>query len=160
MKNLGLILLGILVITACGTKKKAIENKDTSAAKTEISTMEIIKIKATTGQFAKSSDPIIAIDTITVVDNTLFVQLRYGGGCEEHTFEAIGSLAIAKSYPPIRSVQLVHHANNDRCRAIVQKTLEIDVKDIAYQQKDGSEIYFTFENYPHRVYYKYVETAK
>lgn len=146
MKIVAILMISLSVIS-CGTKKNASKNTDASNG---------IKVTAVEGELAKESDPIMSVDTAYIVDNTLFVDLTYSGGCEKHDFKVIGSLAIAKSYPPIRAVQIVHNANGDSCREVKKASLEIDVTAIAYQQKDGSEIYFTLDGWNDRIYYKYV----
>ena len=85
----------------------------------------------------------------------MYIDLTYGGGCKDHEFQLIGSLAIAKSYPPIRGIQLVHKANEDNCRALVRKRLEVNIEEIAYQQEEGSEIYLSLEGWKERIKYTY-----
>lgn len=154
MKLMTILAAGLLLF-ACGSKKNATEGESGNGNATKRTTMNVVKVKATTGQFVKDSDPIISIDTVEIKGNTMYIDLSYGGGCQKHTFEVIGSLAIAKSYPPIRSLQIVHHANGDNCRAIQTTTLEVDLKDVAYKQEEGSEIYYSIEGWEGRVYHKY-----
>ena len=146
-----------IVLFACGSKKNASETKaeEKNEASYPKTSMEIVKVKATTGQFVKDSDPIISIDTVEIRGNIMYIDVSYGGGCEKHEFEVIGSLAIAKSYPPIRSIQLVHRANGDKCRAIKKAKLEVYLDDIAYKQEEGSEIYYSLEGWEGRIYHKY-----
>lgn len=153
MKIVGILSIGLLFF-ACGSKKSASETKS-KENETYPTTMDIIKVKATTGQFAKDSDPIISIDTVEVRGNIMYIDVSYGGGCEEHQFEVIGSLAVAKSLPPIRAIQLVHHSNGDKCRAIKKVKLEVYIEELAYQQEEGSEIYYTLEGWKDRIYHKY-----
>lgn len=148
MKSFIFMLLG-LTFFACGTKKNSTKvDKNTT-------TMEVYKVKAVTGQFVKDSSPILSIDTVEVNGNTMYVDLSYSGGCEKHDFEVIGSLAIAKSYPPIRSLQIVNRANGDACREVKKIRLEVALEEVAYKQEDGSEIYLTIEGWDKRISYKY-----
>ncbi len=151
MKFFHLLFTGLLILS-CGAKKNSIntEQKEDTQAKSTI------KVDAVIGQFAKESDPITTIDTVFIEGNTMYIDLTYGGGCKEHEFEVIGSLAIAKSYPPIRSLQIVHNANNDMCRALVNVRLEVNIENVAYKQEAGSEIYYTLEGWNERIYHKYV----
>ncbi|HLU87058.1 MAG TPA: hypothetical protein VKZ44_04830 [Taishania sp.] len=151
------IAFSVLAMTfACGTTKKT-SSSDTSESSTTypVYPKDIIKVKARTGQFEKESDPLVSIDTVEIRGNIMYIDVTYGGGCAEHEFELIGSLAVAKSMPPIRAIQLVHKANGDKCRALKQVKLEINIEDIAYMQEPGSEIYFTLEGWNDRIYYKY-----
>ena len=67
-----------------------------------------------------------------ISDSTLTLNISYNGGCETHGFELIGSKMIQKSYPPIRSVMLVHHSNNDDCRELVEQELKFNVSKFKY----------------------------
>ena len=156
MKLIVIAMTGLMFFS-CASKKNS-SNETTSATEEKASTaMEAIKVKATTGEFAKKSDPIMGIDTVEVKGNTLFIHVSYGGGCRTHEFQVIGSLAIAKSFPPIRALQLVHNANDDMCRAIVRSVIEVDLEEVAYQKTEGSEIYYTIEGWDHRIYHKYAK---
>ena len=88
------------------------------------------------------------------------MDVSYGGGCKDHEFQVIGSLAIAKSQPPIRGVQIVHQSNDDNCKAIVRKKLEVDIKDLTYMPEEGSQIYFTIDGWDGRLLYTYKEERK
>lgn len=155
MKMLAIVAVSVLAF-ACGAKKNADESKIQSAADEKIpKTMDIVKVTARTGEFVKNSDPVISIDTVEVRGNIMYIDVTYGGGCEQHEFDVIGSLAIAKSYPPIRSIQLVHYANGDKCRALQQVKLEVYLDEISYKQEEGSEIYYTLEGWEGRIYHKY-----
>lgn len=155
VRFLTFLSIGILLFS-CGTKKNSTKNKQKDTIVSVIEPdLETMKIKATIGKFAKESDPIISINSVEIVGNTLVLDVSYGGGCKEHQFEVIGSEMIAKSMPPIRAIQLVHHANDDHCRAIVRNRLEIDVTNLAYQQKVGDEIYLTIEGWEERILYTF-----
>lgn len=155
MRFLTFLSISILLFS-CGTKKNSTKNKQKDTIVSVIEPdLETMKIKATIGKFAKESDPIISINSVEIIGNTLVLDVSYGGGCKEHQFEVIGSEMIAKSQPPIRAIQLVHHANDDNCRAIVRNRLEIDITDLAYHQKEGDEIYLTIEGWEERILYTF-----
>jgi len=114
------------------------------------------KVRARIGEFAKESDPLI-IDTVVIKGNTLFIHVQYGGGCTTHEFEVVGSPMLAKSYPPIRSLQLIHRANNDLCLAMVQAVIEVNIEDVVELAKEGREIYFSLEGWQQRIHHTYVK---
>jgi len=113
------------------------------------------KVDARIGEFVKHSDP-LNIDTVIIKGNTMFIHVRYGGGCTTHEFEVIGSPMLAKSYPPIRSIQLVHRANNDMCLAMVQNIIEVNVTSLVEKTKEGSEIFFVLDGWTQRIHHRYV----
>lgn len=156
MKLVGYAFIGLLAIS-CGTKKNA-KQDEVSMDKNETmpTTMDIVKVTAEIGTLEKDvvSDP-ITIDTIEIRMNIMYIDVTYSGGCEKHEFRVVGSPMIAKSMPPIRSVQLVHNANGDTCREQKKVKLEVYIDDLAYQKEAGSEIFLTVENWKERILYSY-----
>lgn len=110
-------------------------------------------VKATIGSF-KESDT-FSIQDVQINGNTLLLTITYGGGCADHQFEFIGSPMIMKSMPPIRSVQLIHDSANDNCKAIVTRIVEIDLKNIAYTPKPGSELMLMLKGWDKKIKYTY-----
>ena len=102
----------------------------------------------------KPSDS-FTIAAVRVEENTLFVEVSYGGGCKKHRFECIGATSISKSLPPIRSVQITHFGDNDMCKALVYETIEIDISALAYQQKKGSEIILNLTGWEEPIHYTF-----
>jgi len=88
------------------------------------------KIESSSVQILKSS----------IDGNLLTLKIGYSGGCAEHSFEFIGSEMIAKSLPPIRNVRLIHYANGETCRIYIERKLVIDLRELAYEKKSGSQI--------------------
>lgn len=160
-------VVGIALLTfGCANKKNAAqaENKNKNTIENPITALvkkyegaKHIKGKGTIGQFAKETDPVMSIDTAFIFENTLVLHVRYGGGCEKHEFSVIGSEQIAKSYPPIRGIQLVHNANGDKCRAIEDAIVEIDISELAYKQEGGEQIYLALDRYENRLLYTYTK---
>lgn len=111
-----------------------------------------MELKATVGKIPEHSDP-LTIESATIEGNILTIEVTYGGGCQEHEFQLIGSEMIAKSMPPIRSIKLIHNAKEDNCRAIVPQTLKFDIRNLAYKQEAGSEIYLNLDEYKERLMY-------
>lgn len=87
---------------------------------------EIIYLSGKIGELSARSDA-FTIESAAIDGSILCVTITYSGGCEEHQFECIGSRAVAKSYPPQRSIKLIHKANNDMCEAMITKKIEIDI---------------------------------
>lgn len=141
----------VSLLSACGTKKHASEESGDTIPKMK---MEVVTVKAKIKELGGKSDP-FTITAVEVRGNLLLVDIEYSGGCEVHTFEVNGSPMIAKSLPPIRSIEILHEANLDSCRELKEVKLEIDVRDLAYKQEKGSEIYFTLEGYKDKILYVY-----
>ncbi len=158
MKFALLIVTGIVLIS-CGTNKNAETSVKTPVKNDTMPiTMDIVKVTAEIGKINDHapSDP-ITIDTIEIRRNIMYIDVTYSGGCEEHDFKVIGSNAIAKSMPAIRSVQLIHNANGDSCRALKKVKLEVYIEDLAEQQVAGSKIYLTVDGWKGKLLYEFQE---
>lgn len=158
MKTVTYLFLA-LVALSCGTKKNA-ENGEVKTEKNETTpvTMDIVKVWAKTGEMSKEHGDPIQIDTVEIRGNIMYIDVTYSGGCEEHSFEVIGSNAIAKSLPPIRAIQLVHNANGDTCRELKKVKLEVYIDELAERKEVGREIYLTLDGWKNRIYYKYAQS--
>lgn len=146
MKTIFSICLVLLVAFGCKSKKNAAKNTEI------IQKTQPMELKATLGKIPEHSDP-LTIESATIKGNILTIEVTYGGGCQEHEFQLIGSEMIAKSMPPIRSMKLIHNAKEDNCRAIVPQTLKFDIRKLAYKQEAGSEIYLNLDEYKERLMY-------
>ena len=109
--------------------------------------------KAELGDINQVSDS-ISILSAAITGNTINLEVSYSGGCQPHKFLLIGSPMIAKSLPPIRSVVLVHQANNDMCKKQIIETLSFDIREFAYTQNE-SEILLSIKGYDNRILYRF-----
>lgn len=143
MKNLHL-LIGICLMLSCKTK----QNVGSEKVETEISTDQTgitnkeypdMNVKAEIGD-TKIESSSVQILKSSIDGNLLTLKIGYSGGCAEHSFEFIGSEMIAKSLPPIRNVRLIHYANGETCRIYIERKLVIDLRELAYEKKSGSQI--------------------
>ncbi len=151
MKTILIVCISIVAF-GCKSTKNAVESDQSS--KGTIQNNENVMITASIGRVDQASDP-LSISDVRVKGNKLLIDVTYGGGCEEHQFQVIGSPMISKSLPPIRSIQLVHAANGDKCKMNVIKTLEVDLKELAYKQEAGSKIYLTLGGWNQQIEYVY-----
>lgn len=149
MKNITLFVLSIALLS-CGTRKNATKDEQSNSTAKPKETM----ITATIGELSKTSDP-MTISSIQIDGNVMTVEVTYSGGCGEHSFQVIGSSTIAKSLPPIRSIQLVHNANKDECKKMIIQKIKVDISDLAYKKESGSEIYLTLEGWKEKVKYTF-----
>jgi hypothetical protein len=141
MKIYLVIAIGSL-LTSCATVKepvrpthKAIETTAQTLEK-EFEPVQNIKIKAQIGEL-KNGDP-IQIEGVRCEGNTLFLSVSYGGGCGEHSFQFNASTMVLKSWPPKRTVKLIHTNHEDYCKAILIKTIEVNLVELANIKKKGS----------------------
>jgi hypothetical protein len=138
----------LLLLSGCGTKKISGDGSG------QVIQMKADKGTAKLGKAEMDTQP-VKITGATIEDNTLVVSVSYSGGCQDHHFDLVGDEAISKSLPPQRSIRLVHSGERDRCKALILKTLEFDIKDLAYQQESGSEIVLRLEGWDTDLKYVY-----
>ena len=62
--------------------------------------------------------------------DTIEIDVTYGGGCEEHTFELQPTGQCTKSIPAQCSLKLVGLTNNDNCRALVRKKVTFSINKL------------------------------
>lgn len=142
-----ILILFILILS--------ISCKSSREAKTKNHQVNIMNSdkKAELGDINQVSDS-IRILSATITGNTMNLEVSYSGGCQPHNFQLIGSPMIAKSLPPIRSVVLVHQANNDMCKKQIIETLSFDIREFAYSQND-SEILLPIKGYDNKILYRF-----
>lgn len=140
------------MVFGCKSTKKCVSVKQSS--NTFNQTNEIIRLTATVGRIEQASDS-FSISNVLVKENKLFIDVTYAGGCEDHQFQLIGSSILTKSLPPIRSIQLVHHANGDNCKMNWTQRIEVDIKELSYKKEVGSKILFNLNGWETQIIYTY-----
>lgn len=82
----------------------------------------------------KPSDPVSAIKNVKFITGIgghfITADLTYGGGCKEHEFQAVWDGSWMESMPPQMTIRLLHDAKGDRCKAIVNDTVQINIGDL------------------------------
>ena len=139
-----------LMFLGCKSKKNSMPDQVNNNSNSE----QTIKLTAEIGDTEVKSAS-TDITNVRLVGNTLFLDVAYSGGCKDHDFKLVGSPMIAKSLPPIRTIKLVHNNNDDNCRAYLMKTLEFDIRQLAYVQEKGSVIHLTLDGWKERITYTF-----
>lgn len=144
-----------LLLLACGTSKDitdtpvVVSEEDTPPPKPQRNAL----VESSIGSF-EETDP-LDIDSLYVQGNKLFIYVHYSGGCREHQFKVIGSPVIMKSLPPKRSIQLVHDNEDDQCESIVNRVLEVDLKNLAFDPQPGSTIVLQLQGWEEGISYTF-----
>ncbi len=162
MKRYLIIALGCIFMS-CGTTKDA-ATEETEIVKGTISSdseddqqktksIKDMKIKAQIGEM-KDGDA-FNIEGVRISGNTMYVDVSYGGGCGDHSFEMNGSMAVMKSLPPQRVVKITHKNHKDYCKAIVTTTLEVDISELSDGKTKGSTIILLLDGWDERIKYTF-----
>lgn len=142
MKKVIFILSLGLIIFACTNSKRAMKKK--------ANTIHPVILSSDFTTYARESSE-TQINNAVIVDSVLTLSVSYNGGCQKHTFELIGSNMVQKSMPPIRGIMLVHHANNDDCRELVEEDIKFNISAFKYP---GSDIVLKLQGYKPTLLYK------
>ncbi len=65
-----------------------------------------------------------------VSGDTLWLEVQYGGGCEEHVFRVNTNMKWLKTSPPQLNLYVEHDSKNDMCRALVTKKIAFDLNSV------------------------------
>ena len=131
-----------MVLASCGNSKDVTEgNQDAEVKKGVILTdWEGYKDNANTD-----------INSVNLEGDILTLGVSYSGGCEEHSFELLGSKDVLKSMPPKRGIVLFHNSNGDSCREFIEETLTFDITDFA---GGSGPIHLTLEGWDEVIVYE------
>ena len=86
------------------------------------------------------------LNSATITDDRLDLNVSYGGGCERHQFTLVSSGVYLELFPVQLGVSLAHNANNDPCEAWLTDNYYFDLSAIkmlyqgTYQQEAGTII--------------------
>lgn len=145
MRFILFLLITTLLISCKSYREKRKKNQQAKEITTEK--------KAELGDINQTSDSVRIVNA-SIDGNIVTFEVAYSGGCETHEFSLIGSPMIAKSLPPIRSVVLVHRANNDVCKKYVVENIKFDIRNFAYTENAG-EIFLSIKGFENRLLYKF-----
>jgi hypothetical protein len=67
------------------------------------------------------------INEIYINADLLTLNVSYGGGCKEHTFQLYATRGIYKSNPPQADVFLSHNGHGDFCEAYISENIKFDL---------------------------------
>jgi hypothetical protein len=75
------------------------------------------------------SDP-FDVGSVRIVGDVLMIEVRYGGGCAEHSFTLLDTGIATKSIPPQHRLRLVHDGRGDTCEAYLSRELFFDISPL------------------------------
>jgi hypothetical protein len=147
MKNTILFSLAIILF-GCASSKKISDMNNENPIYSKAPRF------ATLGDNTQNSSPTTIYD-VKLTGNTLMLSIGYTGGCAKHTFDLVGSEMISKSLPPIRSINLIHNANDEACKREMFDTLYFDITNLAYKKEAASVIKLNLAGWKEQLIYTY-----
>jgi hypothetical protein len=70
-------------------------------------------------------------EDVSIDGDLLSIDLTHGGGCADHDFALIVGPEMAESDPVQMRGSLAHNAHGDPCRALISRTLVLDLSPLA-----------------------------
>ena len=70
----------------------------------------------------------------------LRLDVRYSGGCEEHSFHVCWGGILSPSDPPQIPIEVNHYNNGDSCEALITESLYIDLSEIDQVATGGADV--------------------
>jgi hypothetical protein len=141
----------ILIISACASlkKTKTANMSETPATKAFIRQNESIDM----------GGELFQIQSANIIGNRLHIIIKSHPMLNADDFDLTGSANISKSLPPIRAIRLdvkkIPIQKGDNSIVMMEHDLVFDIKDLAYKQETGSQIYLQFEGAKERFLYTY-----
>lgn len=113
----------VLLFTQC-----AVNMHTSNAVVPENAKEAILDLSADVDQ---RTDP-VTIKHVEQVGEFIMIDVSYSGGCEAHEFDLISDGNFSATYPTELEMILVHNANGDRCRSVVDQRLYFDLTPFQY----------------------------
>lgn len=70
------------------------------------------------------------INSANRINDILEVNISYGGGCKQHSFEIIWDGIVYTDPPCFMNLLIIHDAKSDTCEALMTETLSINLKEL------------------------------
>jgi hypothetical protein len=77
------------------------------------------------------TDPFQLLSAQITEQDSLVLEVEYGGGCKEHVFKLISNGMMKKSMPPQCTLYLEHENNDDMCRALLRQKVSFYIGNLA-----------------------------
>jgi hypothetical protein len=169
MKKSGWVILALLVVSGCGLKGKSGEAKQDEKPKEEIkedvkpetkpdnqnSVVADILVEADYKPPFESA--MCLIESVEIAGDILTVKVQYTGGCAKHEFVLHTPGGFMKSVPPQIMVSLFHNAKNESCKAIVDETVQFNIRKIRYPGGKYGKVMVRLEGWKDQIPYIYPE---
>jgi hypothetical protein len=127
-----LLLTCMLMLVQCTSKKETASNTGTTDRK-EISKGDPTKNLDIDNSYVwpGSTDPFKVLSAQITDQDSLIVEVEYGGGCKEHIFRLVSNGMMKKSMPPQCTIYLEHENNEDMCRALLRQKVSYYIGNLA-----------------------------
>lgn len=164
MKKSFFALFILFAVISCKSKK---ETATTNPVKEELELTEthprdsaqLLDIKISESNDMKNMGDSYTILDASIIDNQLWMEVSYGGGCREHQFELLFNNAYLESEDeygepkPYVQLTLKHNGNGDACRSIVREKIRFNLKSL--QDKGLSQFQIRIKSWEQVLEYKY-----
>lgn len=126
------ITIATMVLVQCKSKKET-ATTSAPAAKNEIAKGDPQKTLDIDNSYVwpGSTDPFRILSAQVSSEDSLIVEVEYGGGCKDHVFRLVTNGMMKKSMPPQCTLYLEHESNDDMCRAMLRQKVAFFIGSLA-----------------------------
>lgn len=90
----------------------------------------VVLRSAVKGRDPVGTDMVMFSDAGLLTEDTLTLDVRYGGGCKAHSFQLNWDGTVGESMPETVTFRLSHNDNGDPCKALVNERLQFDLSGL------------------------------
>lgn len=155
MRFLIIIFIAISLV-GCKSKKNTVADKNTTGKNETVVSESITKVILDPNFDNSRENASFDILEASISGDILTLTVSYGGGCQEHQFNAYFNGIYMKSLPPKATIYIEHINNGDNCRKIVEETLRFDLSAVKYPGHSSEyTVMLGMNNYKDFLEYKY-----
>ncbi|NQX90943.1 MAG: hypothetical protein HRT74_02185 [Flavobacteriales bacterium] len=149
-----LLLAACFAMAACKNKQETTKSQSDNSPKQEMTTPSgDAKLAVIDRERFQGDSDNLSILSAKMEGDILIVDVRYSGGCEEHTFDLVSNGFYAKSLPPKLPIRILHNANGDGCRQLIETSLSFNVQPLKYAGK--GPLIMNLQGYDEPINYRY-----
>ena len=93
------------------------------------------------------------IESASLTDSILTIDIKYKGGCGEHNFELLFNGMYAKSMPPQAGLYLQHEIKNETCDKEISKKIKFNVNSVKYN--NSKTVIIRLSNFSDKIKFNY-----
>jgi hypothetical protein len=138
MRVIAILILTSIIAFSCSNSKESTTAKNQEINKNEVPFAVIKEMPEVV--------PNVAINEMKIENGILHMNVSYSGGCEDQTFELIGSQMLMKSLPPKRTLTLLRNDHGDKCREWITQDLKFDLKPVMVDENPEKQVIFILSN--------------
>lgn len=157
IRIIAIAMLAMLTSAACKSKQNtAAQNGDSVSESTKTTMADTIPSIQVDPEFTPPREnDLFTINKVWMEGDQLVINVSYSGGCEDHDFSLHSNGMYMKSMPPKLNILLVHNANGDACRSLLERTYRFDMAAAKYPNDQYGKLMLRLDGWKEEIVYEY-----